>query len=591
MEFNFRDRIIYSASDSLDRTEKVISGIRDVVSDSRLKSLLTRNDIAEIDEALETLEEHSHSNIKIAVVGSFKRGKSMLINAILGENVAPTNVTPETITVNHIGYRETNGTEAVLTNGMRLTLNDEEITRERLESIINDVPAPIDHLEMYRNLPILKEISFVDTPGLDEVGKESKEVVINAIHDADIIIYVVSSASPLSMDEQMFLNSVVYPENFLKMFVIVNMADLLDTPEDLERVKEHVAKAIYEANPQAEVFALSALDEVCKKGGHDRPKPEMSQCLEEHFTAFSNSLTQDVILQKEMIKASRLYTMEARTIDLTISKIEKIIAMSDMDKEKLDAAEKQLLEDKLDLDRKLKSTTETVTRFIDDKRMEAHTWISEFLERMKKELIKAEDDTKGQDIRKHISFYISDKTKEAFTLCIRTHAEELNEKLKDEIENANSAIIGDDKYLGALVRLNDISWTKVDAAVYFGEVISVNLFGNSLGNMFGLLFDAGAGALRQHEVAKSRKEIIAPIVEKFDEVSNQIYNQLDETYNSYAKDCVNEIREYYKKSIDDSLETINQAKAQSESFSEKRDSIHDDMSMFVSSLKELKNEL
>ena len=70
----------------------------------------------------------------IVVCGSFKRGKSTLINALLGEDVTTTDITTETITLNRISYGE-HANALVLPSGKRMVLTDEQIHRSQLEQL------------------------------------------------------------------------------------------------------------------------------------------------------------------------------------------------------------------------------------------------------------------------------------------------------------------------------------------------------------------------------------------------------------------------------------------------------------------------
>lgn len=54
------------------------------------------------------IENIKNPNYQIAIVGAIKAGKSTLINALIGHELASTNVTPETATLTKFKYSEKN---------------------------------------------------------------------------------------------------------------------------------------------------------------------------------------------------------------------------------------------------------------------------------------------------------------------------------------------------------------------------------------------------------------------------------------------------------------------------------------------------
>ena len=52
----------------------------------------------------ETVEKNAKEHFEVAIVGEFKRGKSTLINALLGKEVLPADVLPATATLNRVTY-------------------------------------------------------------------------------------------------------------------------------------------------------------------------------------------------------------------------------------------------------------------------------------------------------------------------------------------------------------------------------------------------------------------------------------------------------------------------------------------------------
>lgn len=131
----------------------------------------------------------------LVVLGDFKRGKSTVINAILGKSIAPVNVAPETFTINSISYGEVPKAEAVLKNGQRITLGADDLVREQLEKLMKAFPDKLEYIEIKDNIELLKEIRIVDTPGLsdlDDLDRQVQEYLVNA----DAVIYVASALSP-----------------------------------------------------------------------------------------------------------------------------------------------------------------------------------------------------------------------------------------------------------------------------------------------------------------------------------------------------------------------------------------------------------
>ena len=75
----------------------------------RLRQLSKHNYVSQHADLLEkvtALEDNIRQDrYKILVLGEFKRGKSTLVNALLGRSILPMDVLPETATLNEIVYK------------------------------------------------------------------------------------------------------------------------------------------------------------------------------------------------------------------------------------------------------------------------------------------------------------------------------------------------------------------------------------------------------------------------------------------------------------------------------------------------------
>ncbi len=238
-----------------------------VLGSSLLKQL--RNQENQICERLE-------GDFSLVVVGNFKRGKSTLINALLGTPVVTTNVTPETVTINQIKYGTQLRSDACLADGGRLRLDPEELKVDRLVPLLEKLPQ-ISHLNIEAPVEWLRGLRLVDTPGVGDILKQFDSQIHAYLCEADAVLFVVSALSPLAESEQAFLRLSLLPQDFPKLFFIVNMMDIARTEQEAEKLLNSIRKKIFRVFPNAYIFGLSALDEFGRI--QSLPRPNLNRML------------------------------------------------------------------------------------------------------------------------------------------------------------------------------------------------------------------------------------------------------------------------------------------------------------------------
>jgi small GTP-binding protein len=157
-------------------------------------------------DSIEQLEEP----FLLVVVGEFNAGKSAFINALLGQEVLEEGVTPTTARIG-------------------LLRHGEEITREVTAAGLESLTAPGE---------VLRDIVIVDTPGTNAVLREHEELTRDFIPRADLVLFVTSTDRPFTESERAFLEAIRAWGK--KVVVVVNKADLLEFPDDVERVMSFV---------------------------------------------------------------------------------------------------------------------------------------------------------------------------------------------------------------------------------------------------------------------------------------------------------------------------------------------------------------
>ena len=428
-------RMLVDFEDVKEGLAEILDELQSLRNDSFIKKILSDKDIQRIKDWEGLLKKRASDEFSVVVMGDFKRGKSTLINAVLGKNVAPADVSPETITINKISFGEDSLREAVLKNGKRLRLNADELGRSELEQIIQRIPAPIDHIEIQENIPILKEISIVDTPGLGDVLKSFEDQVQDYLNRADAVIYVVSVLSPLSESEQAYLCASILPQRFSRLLVAANMSDCLDTEEDIQKVKREIVQRVSAFSENASVYAVSALDEYCRKLSYQRPNPELSGFLQNSFLEFEADIQNEIVLQKDLIKTQRVLALAKAMASDVRKRIEVISNMLKLNREQLEKMSQKCEEENANLHQTLQNAEGELKSTVTELFGVARNWIAEFLERLKKEIQQVQKNGETVLIQKHFQFYLIDMVREAILKCLEEHAIVIEGKIRNIARN------------------------------------------------------------------------------------------------------------------------------------------------------------
>ena len=198
--------------------------------------------IQSIDDVLKRLMEDTFS---VAIIGEFKRGKSTLINALMGKDVLPMDVLPTTATLNKITYGMAPYVTIEYKDGKMEEvdigkLNDyvTKLTRESEEKAKTVKEATVHYPVNYCK----NGITIIDTPGLND-DEAMTEVTMSVLPQIDAALMVVMAQSPFSESERSFLESKVITSDLGRVLFVVTGIDLLDE-DDVDRVLENITNRI-----------------------------------------------------------------------------------------------------------------------------------------------------------------------------------------------------------------------------------------------------------------------------------------------------------------------------------------------------------
>jgi GTP-binding protein EngB required for normal cell division len=207
----------------------------------------------------EILAALAEDRFNLAVVGPFSRGKSTLMNAILGVDTLPTGVLPHTSVVTTVTYGS-RPRAIIRCEGWSF---GQEISLAELPDYVSERGNPGNRRKVVTaevQLPsalLRNGLSFVDTPGIGSAIAENTETTKRYLPEIDAAIFVSSFDSPLTADELDFLHRI--RSAIGAAFFVLNKADLVsqaDRAQVLKFVRERLSAVL--GDSEHPLFPLSA---------------------------------------------------------------------------------------------------------------------------------------------------------------------------------------------------------------------------------------------------------------------------------------------------------------------------------------------
>jgi len=165
----------------------------------------------------------------IVVAGEYNSGKSAFINALLGENILKTGITPTTSAIHILQYG-----------------SERESLTTRSGQTVEKIPVKI-----------LQDVTIVDTPGTNAILREHEILTNEYIPRSDLVLFITSVDRPFTESEKIFLEKI--RDWGKKIVFIINKIDILDSQETLLEVQEYIAQnARMLLGMEAKIFSVSA---------------------------------------------------------------------------------------------------------------------------------------------------------------------------------------------------------------------------------------------------------------------------------------------------------------------------------------------
>ena len=191
----------------------------------------------------------------LVVVGEFNAGKSVFINALLGQPLLKAGVTPTTSQINILKYGD-----------------------ER-QSLIENAQLHV----LRQPVELLRRINIVDTPGTNAIIQEHQAITEEFIPRSDLVLFITSADRPFTESERSFLRQIKTWGK--KVVFVINKIDIFESELELGQVIEFVREnSTILLGTTPDVFPVSARYALrAKQGEPERWSDSRFESLEHYI--------------------------------------------------------------------------------------------------------------------------------------------------------------------------------------------------------------------------------------------------------------------------------------------------------------------
>ncbi len=233
---------------------------------------------------------NNQSYLKLPVVGGFNAGKSTMLNTVLGRNLLPTNITPETAVAYELYYSQEEKLEVIENGKVTATLP--------LENIQEIKYAPSLYVKVYVNDETIRSfnergIVVVDMPGLDSGVEQHNNAIMEYIEDGTVFALIVDCESgSLTSSSITFLNEIrAYG---LKVEVFISKIE--KKGEEITSVKEYITnQAKRYISEDTQVHLISSMDGNVEEFVSFVNSVDATKCIKDRFKPQVEGLIMKVV--------------------------------------------------------------------------------------------------------------------------------------------------------------------------------------------------------------------------------------------------------------------------------------------------------
>src|SRR5205809_704730 len=272
---------------------------------------------AKILTRLDSLRERlTTERFQLAVLGQFKRGKTTVLNALLGQSVLPIGVVPVTAIPTFLEPAATSRIRVTYASGKVEAFEPKstEALRETLTTFVTEEANPrnvlnVARVDVFLPAHILERgVVLIDTPGVGSTHCHQTAAADAILPECDAALLVVSADPPITEIEIDYLARI--RQTVVRLIIVLNKIDMIE-PHEREKAATFLRNALVDhagLDPSTPIFNLSARDALRAKESGDAEAFATSgfEELETHLVQFLASDKRETLSAAVARKAAAL---------------------------------------------------------------------------------------------------------------------------------------------------------------------------------------------------------------------------------------------------------------------------------------------
>ena len=307
----------------------------------------------------------------LVVVGQFKRGKTSVINALLGAEILPVAVVPLTSIATIMTFGEALRLKVYFNDGRVSEIRPENlaeyVTEKGNPKNIKDVSEVII---TYPSHYLKNGVRLIDTPGVGSIYQHNTDVAYRYLPKSDAALFLLSVDQPMGRAELDFLKDVKEYSN--KIFFLLNKADYLNE-KDLTESIDFTTNGLKDImGSDVRIFPVSAR---LAMEGQTSNSPEMLQKSRlPEFASMLNSFLMEekgkVIITVAANNLQKIISQARFELELEMKSLTSPLEELQTKIKTFEAKKKEVMDEKQDFDIILDGETKRIIKTILDEDLE-----------------------------------------------------------------------------------------------------------------------------------------------------------------------------------------------------------------------------